>query len=204
MKKMLFLFCFSFTAIVYAQDIPVEEFSQYRDWADSLFNAKQYDESIKLYKMLAKSGDATAGYELYEIYSQGIGVKKDIYEANNWLDAAKEIENNNTSLRTDTNAGECFSIENILNECGTQIEHGAQLKNIAIPLGIAGGAVGGIIFAVGTSNGSDKLRIAGVATIGGFGIIALVIDALGNSYIKDAGRSLKKIKFSGNSINVNF
>ena len=46
-------------------------------------NAKTI-QSIELYKRLAKSGDEIFGYELYEIYSQGMGVEADKNEAQNF------------------------------------------------------------------------------------------------------------------------
>ena len=67
-----------------AQDIPVESFVTYRDPIVFLFMNAKTIQSIELYKRLAKSGDEIFGYELYEIYSQGMGVEADKNEAQNF------------------------------------------------------------------------------------------------------------------------
>ncbi len=69
----------------FAQNIPAESFETYRELADSLYNAEQISQSLELYEKLALSGDALSAYELYEIYSQGFSVEKDLSIANRWL-----------------------------------------------------------------------------------------------------------------------
>ena len=75
-----------------AQNIPVESFVEYREQADLLFEKLQYDESIDLYMQLAFSGDVYSCNKLYNIYSQGIGVERDMSIAEKWKMLAKECK----------------------------------------------------------------------------------------------------------------
>ena len=204
MKKLLLFISLLFATTVFAQDIPTDSFGTYRKVADSLFNIKQTSQSIELYERLAQSGDALSAYELYGIYSQGLSVEKDISIANKWLSLAQSIEREKPSIQTKSEESDSLSFQQSLNYSGVLIEKGAQMKNAGIGLGIAGVLTGGIMSIVGGANMNTKLIIAGGAVAGGMGVIALIIDAMGNSYIKDGGKALKNIRFSGNGINFSF
>lgn len=204
MQKIFFIGCFLFAVNAFAQNIPADSFALYREKADSLFKVEQYSQSIELYKQLVWSGDATAGYELYEIYSQGMGVDADKNEARKWLDQANAIDEQRTSTKNNPeNVGD-YTLQDLLNECGGQIEHGARLKNVSVALGVVGGISGGVMIITGASNQNNKLCVIGGAVLGGLGLAALIIDVVGNSYIRDGGRTLKNIQFDGNGIKVKF
>lgn len=204
MKKIFFFICFSLVSTAFAQDISSEDFTKFREQADSLFIKEQLSSSVELYKRLALSGDATSAYELFEIYSQGMGVDTDVSEAKKWLNLANSIDERNAANKNDSDNSYNTTLEEALNLSGELFERGAVRKNAAIVTGVTGGLTGGIMLIVGVSKGHNNLSIAGGCITAGLGIVAIILDAIGNSYIKDGSKILKNIQFEESGIKVKF
>jgi len=178
---------------------------------------KNTEGAIDLYKKLVLSGDALSGYQLYDIYSKGMGVQKDETEAQKWSSMAQKIletrtqQSHSTSSKSTENqdsANQEQTLESLLHESGALIERGAREKNAAIAVGLAGGGVGGIILGIGlikqTDNNGQGAIIAGGAIMGASAVAALVVNMIGNRHIKKGGELMRRVQFKGNGVSVSF
>lgn len=207
-KTVLFLTCFMGFAS-FAQNIPADSLDFYRRSAHVLLIDHRVDEAVELYKKLALSGDALSGYQLYELYSQGKGVPKDPQEAEKWRSTADEtlalkVQQSQAKAAEKQSEERPLTLQEVLNESGRLIERGGREKNTAIALGVAGGAVGGVLLTVGMTQQSIAADVAGGIIMGGCGIAAFVLEIVGNNHIRQGGELMRRVKISGNGISVSF
>ena len=89
MKKAIAIVCCLLWTAAFAQNIPAESLDTYRNNAYLMFMEGDTVKAVDLYKQLALSGDALSGYQLYDLYSQGKGVTKNLQEAEKWRSLAE-------------------------------------------------------------------------------------------------------------------
>ena len=211
MKRVALLSVCFIALASFAQNIPADSLDYYRKSAHRLFIENRMDEAVELYKNLALSGDALSGYQLHDLYSQGKGVPKDPQEAEKWRSLAEStLIAQQTKAKAKAKAAEQpfeekpLSLQGVLNESGRLIELGGREKNTAILVGVAGGAVGGALIAVGITQGAQPATIAGEIIAGGCGIAAFILNFIGNKHIKQGGELMRRVKLTGDGISVSF
>ena len=92
----------------------------------------------------------------------------------------------------------------MLNESGRLIEQGGREKNIAIAVGVAGGAVGGALVTGGMTQQSTPATVIGGIIAGGCGLAAFILEIVSNRHIKQGGEMMRRVKISGDGISVSF
>jgi len=101
-------------------------------------------------------------------------------------------------------AGSTYQLDQVLNTAGQLIEQGSRFKNNAIAVTLVGSVVGETLVLIGTYQQLDELVIAGGVITLGCGVAALVLDIVGNKKIKEGGRILSNVKFTGTGLSVSF
>ena len=207
MKKAIAIVCCLLWTAAFAQNIPAESLDTYRNNAYLMFMEGDTVKAVDLYKQLALSGDALSGYQLYDLYSQGKGVTKNPQEAEKWRSLA---ETTLIAQRAHAKAVERLfeekplTFQEVLNESGRLIEQGGREKNIAIAVGVAGGAVGGALVTVGMTQQSTPATVIGGIIAGGCGLAAFILEIVSNRHIKQGGEMMRRVKISGDGISVSF
>ena len=192
--------------VLNAQNVPQDSFALYHEKADALFTEKKYDESVSLLSQLALSGDASAAYELAEIYSQGYGVEINQEEAEKWLSIAENLDvKNKTILRPAYNQNLASSnMTSELNQSGESIELGGKFLNAAVIVGLSGSMFGSTLAIIGARQQKSLLSFTGYAIIGAAGVTSLALSIIGINNIKWGGHILKELEFNGNEVKLHF
>lgn len=96
------------------------------------------------------------------------------------------------------------TLQDALNRSGELIKKGGTMKNVAITCTVVGGVVGGTLISVGAYQQNKSLYTAGSVVTAAFGLTAFILDVIGNKRIKEGGKLLQNVQFSGNAIQVTF
>ena len=89
--------------------------------AKSYFNAGNYSQAIVYFKQAAEQGDAEAQFEVGRMYAEGIGRKKDCYEAVKWYQMA--VKQNNANAKA-------WLSDLYIIGCGVELDYDKALKLI--------------------------------------------------------------------------
>lgn len=212
MKRTIMMMVCFIGMVAFAQNIPTDSLEYYRNAAQMLLIENKVEEAVELYKKLAMNGDALSGHQLYELYSQGKGVQKNLRQAERWRSLAQALtekqQQSNYQFTQNTNnqtySNQELSFEDLLHQSGGLIELGGKEKNIATAIGVLGGGVGGTLMGLGIRKSNQTLTIIGGAVSGGLGIAAIVLNVLGNKHIQQGGELMRKVRINGNGISVSF
>lgn len=89
--------------------------------AKSYFNAGNYSQAMVYFKQAAEQGDAEAQFEVGRMYAEGIGRKKDCYEAVEWYQMA--VKQNNANAKA-------WLSDLYIIGCGVELDYDKALKLI--------------------------------------------------------------------------